>query len=190
MKRLVILFFLVGLIGVPCHAAPGKATSYLMDEKATLFDLGMLTLRMKVSDFIHMTVSEKLRLDWPAAYNSLLAGGATHMVWYDFDSNHIIIDIGFTARKQSEAIMKPFISEVFSRLRSSLGIPAVIPEPDIPIISSRFGHIGYGVHAPSKEMEEELRQMIIVKVRITNREDKVILEAAAPLVSNTVPFSK
>jgi len=124
LKQIGYAILLTVIIAVSARAEPGPTVQWLMNEPATLFDLGMSKLNRLVENSIDYIFSDEVGASTDR--DEAKHGEAS----YDYNSNRIIIQLGIT-RPFEKAQCLAFLNKARLEL-VGIGVP------DLPSIISDF----------------------------------------------------
>jgi hypothetical protein len=117
---LALMLMSIFLLTMPVHTEPSRAVEQLMNEPASLFDIGMIRLR----DVNYREWTPKL-LESIREYNLLLSNVSAGSAVYDFDKNRIMIGVYFIGNPNEETcstilyIYKRIVSRQLDSLRTA-----------------------------------------------------------------------
>lgn len=149
----------------PLRAEPGPVGRWLMDEPASLWDLGMARLKEHI-------------FGWKGAHP---LASYTKGVNYDWDQNRITISIS----KNKEKFEKEKCAFILNRVRTSGGIKDGKPDTLLghSYFSNLFSHIGYTHEKTPENYLQRLDKIFRVKVFLKNG------SCEGKLISNEVLYS-
>lgn len=161
MRGLFVVLLCVGMAGL-AKADPGPVVNWLINEPASLFDIGMMRLQKRVDDYIHMQTDERMKR-------------FRMIVLYDWNTNRINIR-GYIAgdnpvlleeRRRQFQVM----CEVYFRNIRRLG--AVDPKTGRHVdgnsyYSDLFAHSGYGSKEEPFKYMMRLDHIIMIEFRYPN----------------------
>ncbi len=164
---------LLFLFSIPLAAEPGPTARWLMDEPATMMDLGtskleaVLLNRMKV---------------------------ASVSVAYDWDANRIRITYVETVNGENAANKKQMCAKRVRILRQFLGINSRTGKAVLPNSTSNlaryFGHSGFAPSNMPKNLWQRLDQITEFKVVIASHPGEKDLRCQAPLLGTKILYSE
>ena len=102
MKKLLVLL----LLPIGANAAPGAVTQQLMNEPASLFDIGMLRLNLLAEDFGH-----RVGLSWTNGESRKMVQPARVSARYDPDDDMIYVGIMLMDSEPNEQQMAEWCRE-------------------------------------------------------------------------------
>ncbi len=151
MKRLLLVAILFATTTTG-HTEPTPAVRHLMNEPATLFDLGMLRLQQKF---------RKIALD---DFDLVFA-----VVSYDWDTNRIKIT-AFASTEKIKTVegRKQGCRKVLKEIKQDLGIDLETGRPKGPnsFVSNLFSHVDYSRRGWPSDLVDELDNMVELTARV------------------------
>lgn len=156
MKNILLVLILLSSISL---AEPSRAVSWLMNEPASLFDIGMIQLRIKnTNEWVPKLVKNI------AKYELKLKLSSTHSgeVVYNWDENRITIGasfIGNPSEKTCRAVLSEYQKILIPRSSSLKYMFAAAP----------FSHINYSAKRPT-ELSENISKIYKYSINISNKE--------------------
>jgi hypothetical protein len=161
----------------PANAGPDQTTDWLMDEKASIFDLGMMKLGTRL---------EGIEESWPAGFSKPI-------VSYQWDEDVIKIFVFSLLEIKSVKVAKDGCREAFDSVRRSAGVNkengGLLFEFNNTFFSDLFSHTGYVVGG-SKEQDQRLKALdkkFNLACSVRTKEGKTI-EGFSPLLSKGAYF--
>jgi hypothetical protein len=153
-KRFTVLIFLL-LYAQTAQAEPSPTTHFLMNEPASLLDLGIY----------------KLEKDIKGLQKDLVVNHTTPFdisVDYNWDENRIAIQMTYGYEgNPPKKIIRIGIKKVFQRLKGFLGVDPqgkVYHKRGFSKVSDYFSHEGYVIKNRPKDLEKEIDQIVELKV--------------------------
>ena len=141
------------LVVVPAAAGPDQTAEYLMEDSASMLDLGVLRLEMELSD----RVSKWVR---PADIS----------VFYEWSSNCLVVEaLANDSLFMSETDAKTWAEFAVQRIRSALGYSGSTGERtlgDLIPLRRYFAHTGFARGDEPETLYEELEEMLEIRVLI------------------------
>lgn len=143
----------------PCSADPASSARWLMDQPASLFDLGILRFRQRNKEEWTRELDLKSK-----DKGVLLDDLGINNVVYNSDNNTISIMAAFIV---------PYVENVDEKLCASiLGEYKNIISRSRHDLPTAFDHIGYSDRARPKELNDNINKLLALTVRIS--EPKVL----------------
>ena len=150
MKRLALLF----LLPLAASAEPGPITQYLMQEPATLFDVGMLRLERLTSEF-----RNRVAMNWSTRPDTGEPRRADVNVSYDEDDDRIYVGFLVMNSSASETEMEEICGSAFRNMGIWLGKSS----------TSLFSHAGRSDDAGAPDgFSTALTEMIVMRCYISS----------------------
>ena len=169
MQKRFLLAGLMLLTGGFALSEPSSHVRYLINEPATLLDLGLFQLKYDLADF---------------------AQGSTTSTSYDFQANRILIEVQEHAGRATASEAKARCAELLNGLRARLGVLNGKPIlKDGSALVGYFSHAGYVTDKEPAQLARHLDTITELHV-ITSVNGGGSVECQAPLVSTTVLYSK
>jgi hypothetical protein len=138
----------------PCSADPASSTRWLMDQPASLFDLGILRLRQRNKE------EWTPELDMKSKDKGILLDNlGINNVVYNSDNNTIAIMAAFIV---------PYVEKVNEKLCASiLGEYKNIISRSRNNLPTGFDHIGYSDRARPKDLNDNINKILVFTIRIS-----------------------
>jgi hypothetical protein len=190
MKKVV--FFILLLFPAVCFAEPTPTVRYLMEEKLSIFDAGMIELNKIVEGFCEF-YKDIIVSYFPDLSKTFPTTGSSTYVW---DENKIIISIVIVLDKKptDEKILKEFSKMIFEALQTNFLIDKRTGKPINPIfdnISELFSHQGYQKKNEPSTLQSDLHNIIYVTLAYgINNSYAIFFKANAKLYGTEIFFSK
>jgi len=190
MKKLVI--FIVLLFPTVCFAEPTPTVRYLMEEKLSLFDAGMIELNKVVEGFCEY-YKDIIVSEFPELSKVFPTTGSSTYVW---DENKIVISILIVLDKKptDEKRLKDFSKTIFEALQTNFIIDNKTGKPINPIfdnISELFSHQGYQKKNEPSTLQADLHNIMYVTLAYAiNNPQNTFFKANAKLYGTEMFFSK
>ncbi len=177
MIRILILIFIFMCSSYkPVLAGPTPSMSYLMNEPASLLDMGMFKLNMHLS-------------------NSLFrdSTGTVLKVNYDFDENRITIGIVSFKEVSNIDKGKEYCREIIDNIKLALLVNPNTGAPfvsDVPgILQIFFSHEGfYKKKNQPKNLYSDLDKLTDIGVVVGIEDNKTSLTCKSPLLSKEIMY--
>ena len=157
----MIVGCLIGIGGSPADAEPSSPINWLMNQPVSLFDLGIL----------------RLRLDMEYRYMPELRGKIKHLnlrapksegnssAVYNFDDNTITLSASLIGEPTERTC-----SAVLDMLRDIFHYKAEPTDLGLSLIAVPFHRINYSEHGRPEKVDAEIANMIRLTVGISSRE--------------------
>lgn len=181
---LLNIFFVVSL-----NAEPTPSVKWLIDEPASLFDIGMMRMRNSnktrwIPALMNKIKGLKLKLSDPG---SVLGVGS---VVYDFDENIITITVSLIGNPTEQ-----MCANILKKYKDIIAPPMSFGSyPRLTIaLTSCFGHVNYSVARRPEDLDDNILKIIKVTVGISEKqgwaEGKTIY-CSSGLFDDTPSFTK
>ena len=136
----------VSLYSLPANSGPDRTTEWLMDERASVFDLGMIRLQTRLDGFIYK---------WPTEFSQ-------PTIAYVWDDNEIVIKMLSINVYESVKDAKEGCRTAFNRVRAVAGVDieegGLTFKKNNSFFSFYFSHLGY-VSGSVKEQDQRLADL-------------------------------
>ena len=171
------------------RAEPGPIGRWLMDEPASLFDLGMLRLEMDAWRWErpHYTYNVQMK----AAYGTY----PTYTVGYDWDENRIVVRgwmlQNINERTDAESACKKILSHI-SDMAGVVSDTGKLRHPGMTAsrFADYFSHIGYLEAGEPEDYRSRLDQIFVIKGSVVHSEDGQYVACSRRLLSTKVNFEE
>ncbi len=173
------------------RAEPGPVGQWLMNEPASLFDIGMIRLKMEaktweLQDFAYNT-EMKEAYGQPPGY---IAG-------YDWDENRIVVQgwLGIKSEERPDAELA--CKKVLSLISDRAGVVPdtgkfSLSDMTNSVFADYFSHIGYEVKDAPEDYKSRLDQIFLIKANIllVGEYPKQFFACSRRLLSNKIYFEE
>ena len=169
------------------RAEPGSVVDWLMNEPASLFDVGMLRLQRATKRWINESVSEG-----PGFGEPYLAGAYFSAI-YDWDENRIYVS-GFIQEEFADTTRQKSACKATIRYMSAkAGIDSTTGRAFVPLdstlLSGHFNHFYYDTASQPKDYRSRLDQVFVLRAFV-GPQTKPTLNCRRDLLSNKVYFEE
>lgn len=161
MKSITMAFVTLLLLSEPSAAGPDATTSYLIDDTASMMDIGMLRL------------------------NTFLVEGSFGIATFDWESNRFTIRANALTMSDDPAIAEKACGDWVNRIRN---VALVNPDDGKPSygqtqFSIFFEHVGFDRKNAPKTLSQDLDRLFVLEC-VTYPKD-ARLTVSAPLLGKT-----
>jgi len=155
LKIFALIFIFLMLFVQPVRAEPNESAHFLMNEPASLMDLGIYKLEKDILGLQkHLVVNRTTPFDVSVNYN--------------WDENRITIQLTYGYEgNPSKKIIKNGIKNVFQQIKGFLGVNEkgqVYHKRGFSKASDYFSHEGYLIKDRPKDLEKKIDQIVELKV--------------------------
>ena len=175
MKRLIPLFIFAQLVSLGRVAAePTPSVSWLMNEPASLFDIGMMRMRQNnhkwwIPELMEEIAGSGLKL-WKVQLES---------VEYSWDDNEITISVyllGPPKENICSQVLAKYKNKVIAQTGKTFGttpekLRKMLREWAVKEVTSHFHHVNYTTKRRPKDLDENLLKIIVFVVVLSEAEN-------------------
>ncbi|TQV80346.1 hypothetical protein [Denitrobaculum tricleocarpae] len=164
MRTLLALFFCASLTGAT-RADPGPVVRWLMNEPASLFDVGIMRINNRLNG-----IQEALgdQIGYPIALFS----------WYDWEQNRIFIEGRNQSPQPREDVLlfklnaRKACGVFFASVRYNAGMRYVgknlmLPDDKASIMANQFGHDGYTTSTEPTDYAARIDRIFVIRFEYT-----------------------
>jgi hypothetical protein len=177
MKRKIAAFGMALMSGVSL-AEPSSTVRWLMNEPATMFDIGMLRLRDATVRWQSELVA---RLDEIGGFETLvLKDSSAGSAVYNFDENRITVTAMFTGtpdEQTCEAILGEYRAVMWLGERLSRAASQPVAQSNLEfannLFAGVFGHVNYEVAGAPAGWQDRIVETVLVTIGIEERPSPV-----------------
>lgn len=191
MKKGIILLFISLLCANVVYAEPTPTIKYLMNEKASLFDIGIIRLEMRFDSFCK-SESEYFKSIVPDLSPQYSPAST---VLYDWDGNRIIMCMTiFLSSQISFDKLQACSKLIFNLIRTDMGVnydkgTDLAPNLTPPVVEM-FSHQGYQqINAPHILLNE-LKNIIDITLQFVVMPNKPFYTCKGKLYGTELLFSQ
>ena len=177
MKNFLILFIVLAAFVQDAWAEPSESAHFLMNELASLMDLGIYKLEKDIR-----RLQKDLLVNHTAPFDV--------SVNYRWDENEITIQLTYGYEgNPPKKIIQIGIKKVFQQLKGFLGVSEkgqVYHKRGFSKVSDYFSHEGYLIKNRPKNLEKEIDRMIELKVIYSIQNFSRIFECKNMLAGSSI----
>jgi len=156
-KLIIAILLIIGTTNV--NAEPSRSVEWLMDEPASLFDIGMIQMRMANQNQWTPELIKKI-----SKHNLKEKDTGLGSVVYNWEKN--TIDIGaYFIGEPSESTCSAVLSEY-----KNIAIPKSSGEMKYTFAASKFAHINYTSGKRPKSLDKDISNTFVYTVGISSQE--------------------
>lgn len=159
MKQGITVLFAV-MVGGTALAEPSPTISWLMNEPASMFDIGILRLRDQNEQWKAELVEKMAEV---GGFDALALNESSAGVVYVFEENRITIEVSFAGEPDEQAC-----ESLLGHYRSIIwgGDDRLSPEMATRFFANAFGHVNYSVGGAPPDWQERVAEIVRVTVGI------------------------